>query len=183
LVYSCPYVLDLQTDFGERKECVGRHHRHGDAPPPQLAPQLARQREDEDPDDARDGDVVAQRDGGTQESLARGDDRGEDVEVCQQVREHLRVDGRGASVFIDVGGQVERYCEGMVCRRVVVLCLCQFSCIRSTRSIGFPFTGWQGLRYSRWEDARTTASGPGTRSSLAPRVNGASEQRQAYVRT
>jgi hypothetical protein len=60
------------------------------------------------------------------------------------VREHLRVDGRGASVFVDIGGQVERYCEGMVCRRVVVLCLYQLSCIRSTRitrstrSIGFP---------------------------------------------
>jgi hypothetical protein len=55
---GCPYVLNLQTDFSERKECIGRHHRHGDALPPQLAPQLARQREDEDPDDARDGDVV-----------------------------------------------------------------------------------------------------------------------------
>ncbi len=39
---GCPYVLDLQTDFSERKECVGGHHGHGDAPPPQLAPQLAR---------------------------------------------------------------------------------------------------------------------------------------------
>ena len=50
--------------------------------------------------------------------------------------EHLRVDGRCASVFVDVGGQVERYCQGMVCGRVVVLCFCQFSGIRS---IGFPF--------------------------------------------
>jgi len=83
------HVLNFQPHLRKCKKRIYRNYRHGDTPTSEFTPQLTPQRKHEYPYNTWDGDIVSERDRGSQETLTSRDDACEAINVSEEMSENL----------------------------------------------------------------------------------------------